>query len=234
MTMNNDNVNLEENTGTNTETETVENPVDEMEKTIEDLKKKIDELDQPAEEKEEEVKFDIPDFSSFDTPDSSKKPEQASAMLDEVKEAAEKSFNAVKDKAEDFVESNPNAKKTVDYLKANAKKAFETAKDKVDDLSAKPEVQQGFEKAKELGSNAMKKVDGILSEENKEALAKGISKAGDTLVTGAKAAKDAVEDFMAKPEVQQGLERAKDEAKDLAAKGGKALTNLFNSLKNRK
>lgn len=209
--------------------DTAKEPVESIEKTVEDLKKKIQEINEASEKEDtdkEDRKLNIPDFKLNE-----EQKEKITDIRQKTVETVNKSIDEIKSKAESF-SKDPSVAKTVAYVKDNAFKAVDAAKTRINEIYTNPDVQTKLndagEKAKSFTETAYKAVSDKIPNDTKEKLNKDLTEAGKAVKTGAENLQTSVNDFIAKPEVQDAIEKTKAGAKDLAEKGSKAINDLFN------
>ena len=147
----------------------------------------------------------------------------------------------IKKKSEQFAGSK-EVQDTIAFLKQNAVKAVDTDRAKISEIKNDPNLKKNFDdaskkttetikkasdatiqKCKEASDATVKYVNSKLDEPGNEDLKKKLSDAGEKLSEGTAAAMKSIDDFMAKPEVQERLDKAKDTTIDLAEKGTQAL-----------
>lgn len=230
-----ENTEVKQETAEKTETDNKKEPIESIEKTVEDLKRKIEEISADNDD-DDEPELNIPEFKA-----KAEKKEKIAEIKDTAIKTVNDSIDEIKKKSEQFANSK-EVQNTIAFLKQNAVKAVDAAKAKISEIKNDPNLQKNFDdaskkttetikkasdatiqKCKDAGDATMKYVNSKLDEPGNEDLKKKLSDAGEKLSEGTAAAKKSIDEFMAKPEVQERLDKAKDTTIDLAEKGTKAL-----------
>lgn len=202
------------------EIKTDDKPIESIEKTVEDLKKKIQEITSDTGEAKAPIDFKLNDEQK----------EKIETIRRNTVESVSNTINEVRKKA-DEVKENADVQKTIDFLKANAIKAVDTAKAKITEFYENPDVRKTLDnagaKARELGDTAARKVDSMLSDQQKEALKTNFEQISGKVVEGVDTASKKINEFVAKPEVQQTIQKTREGARELADKGADMIKDLF-------
>ncbi len=207
-------------------------------------------------EEVEDVRLNIPDFKPTEKEESRPADKAMDAALDSLKEGAGKTVDTIrKGVSETF--SQENVDKTLDFLKKNAVKAVGSIQTTYDSIRNSDVVQENVSKAqdaaRDLGDQAKRSLNaaGDAIKDASSSAAKNFSekvpyaddlkngmdkasdavtKAGETIVNGAKTAGRAVNDYFEKPEVKENLNKAQDAVKNAANKTAEAVSKVIDSI----
>lgn len=182
---------------------------EEMEKTInetvEQMKAKIDELSREASKVEGEYHDRAKELS-----------DKAIDVLKQASDKLEEAWATVTDPEE--------IKKAVDFVSVKSKEVYETSMKKINEFINSDDVKKAADSTEKFLKDATEKASQAIKEAYGKAMenpdvkgfADGVSKAYNE-------AKKGVNDFLEKPEVKEGIDKAKDVTVDYAEKAVAAL-----------
>jgi hypothetical protein len=202
--------------------ESAKEPIASIEQTVEDLKKKIQGL---SEEKGEGEASNPIEFKISD-----EQKEKIEVLKNNTAKTVNDTIDDVRRKAEEFTKG-VDVQKTLDYIKDNVVKAVDTAKQRFDELRDNPDVKKTIDEAgtkvREFSEKAGSTVEGLLSEDQMNALKKNIDKASEVMTSTVDTASKKITEFVNKPEVQETIEKTKSGAKEFADKGSAVIKDIF-------
>jgi phage terminase small subunit len=109
-------------------------------------------------------------------------------------------------------------------FKEELDKLVQQAKDLADDIHLKENLERLRDGLVDLAGKTGQKIDELAhDEELKTKIKDGAQKVADTAVAGAKFVGDKTTEFFERPDVQEGIEKAKDKTIEVAEKGVDAL-----------
>lgn len=187
-----------------------------VEETVADLKKKIQQLSEEKEAKETTASG-LKTITEFKLDD-----QKIEEIKQDTAETLNRTISSAKEKAND-VFSNADLQKTLNFLKNNASKAVDSARSSIDEFSSSPQARSALDNAAGAVEQLKQKASGLMNDETREYL----KNASEALKQSASDAGQKVQEYMARPDVQNKLAEVKEKAGEIVKKGSETLKDVF-------
>lgn len=173
--------------------------------TVEQMKAKIDEISNEAQK--------------VDGPNASKAKELSEKATDILKQASDKLMDVWKN-----ITDPEEVKKALDFVSTKSKEVYDTSMKKIKEFVESDETKKVVNEAEQFIKDAGDKASEVLKGAYDKAMENpDVKKIADGVSKTYNDAVKAVDNFLEKPEVQQGIEKAKDVTIDYAEKAVAAL-----------
>lgn len=193
-----------------------------------------EEFEEKVNETVEEMKEKIDEISSEANKVSGKYAEKAKELSDKATDVLKQASNKLQEVIKD-VQDPEEVQKVIEFVKSKSKTVYDASMKKLNEFLNSKQVQTLKEDGTKLVKDAADKTTEVLKDAYDKAMENpNVKDFADNVNKVYTSAKNSVNDFLEKPEVQEKIDKAKDVTIDVAEKAVAALKEWLKPDENKK